>query len=581
VPADPVALPADPVALPADPVALPAAGAPADLTAERSAEPAQPADEPAADEPSTAAPAALPTWAGVVLALAAGGALVLAFPPIGGWWLAPVGAALLAVAVHRRRIRAGAGLGALAGLAFFVPLLAWTEIVGGVAPWLILALSQSAFLALLGAGAAWFSPVADRYRWLWPPATAVFWVGEEALRDRIPFGGFPWGRLAFSQGDSALLRFASLGGAPLVTFAVALCGGLLAAAVWRPWRASRRTRLLGVATALGAVVVVIVGLVVPLSHPSGKAVDVAVIQGNVPRLGLDFNAQRRAVLDDHVNATLALARRVAAGTAAQPDLVIWPENSSDIDPLTPQDDDARALINEAADEIKAPILVGTLLEGPGDHLRNVGIVWQPGTGPTTPYYVKQHPVPFAEYMPLRSLARMVTKKVDLVAEDFVPGDRPGVLNMGAATVGDVICFEIAYDDLVRSAVQGGGQLITVQTNNADFNTAEARQQLAMVQLRAVEHGRDALMASTVGVSGFVTSDGTVLDATQFNTQAVLDRQLRLGSGQTVATRVGPVPEFVLAGIAVLLLVGAGVARRRARGAGNARPRAIVERGVAA
>jgi apolipoprotein N-acyltransferase len=308
-------------------------------------------------------------------------------------------------------------------------------------------------------------------------------------------------------------------------------------------------------------------LAVPLAKPNGRAVNVAVIQGNVPRLGLEFNAQRRAVLDDHVAATRALAQRVAAGKAPQPDLVVWPENSSDIDPLIPDDADARSLIDGAADEIKAPILVGTLLEGPGENLRNVGIVWQPGTGPTTPYYVKQHPVPFAEYMPLRGLAQMVSSRAALVG-NFVPGDHPGVLNMGAATVGDVICFEIGYDDLVRSAVQGGGQLITVQTNNADFSTAEARQQLAMVQLRAVEHGRDALMASTVGVSAFVTSDGTVLDATQFNTQAELDRALRLGQEETLATRLGPVPEFVLAGVAVLLLVAAGVVRRRDRRTGE-------------
>jgi len=142
----------------------------------------------------------------------------------------------------------------------------------------------------------------------------------------------------------------------------------------------------------------------------------------------------------------------------------------------------------------------------------------------------------------------------------VSGDRPGVLNTGPATVADAICFEVAYDDLVRSGVTGGGQLITVQTNNADFNTAEARQQLAMVQLRAVEHGRDGLMASTVGVSAFVTADGRVLDATRLNTRAVLLRQLHLGQERTLATAIGPVPEFVLAGLALAALVVAGIKR---------------------
>ncbi len=536
--------------------------------------------------PSPPVPA--PGWLGVLCALASGGALLLAFPPVGLWWAAPVGVALLAVAVHRRRPRTGFGLGLLSGLALFVALLSWTEIVGGVAPWLILAVTESVFIGLLGAAAAWTSPVVDRYRWAWPLATGVLWVGQEALRDRLPFGGFPWGRLAFSQPDAPTLRLAALGGAPLVTFAVALAGGLLALALWsaggrrrprsRPQQAfdGRRVqpesasigwpgRAVSVAVpAAAAVLVGLVGFTVPSGRPDGPAVTVAVIQGNVPRMGLEFNAQRRAVLDNHVSATLDLARRVASGQAPRPDLVVWPENSSDIDPLIADDADARDQINRAADAIKAPILVGTLLEGPGDHVRNVAIVWNPGSGPQSPMYVKQHPVPFAEYIPLRSLARMVTDKVDLVRSDFVPGDRTGVLSVGPATVADAICFEVAYDDLVRSAVTGGGQLITVQTNNADFNTAEARQQLAMVQLRAIEHGRDALMASTVGVSAFVTADGRVLDATRLNTQAVLLRQLDLGRGRTLATTIGPLPEFVLSGFAVAVLAAAAFRRRSIR-----------------
>jgi apolipoprotein N-acyltransferase len=517
----------------------------------------------------------------VLCAVGAGGALLLAFPPFALWWLAPVGVALLAVAVHRRRLRTGFGLGMLSGLALFVPLLSWTQIVGGLVPWLLLAVLEAAFVGLLGAAGAWVAPLVDRYRAAWPLVTGVLWVGQEALRDRLPFGGFPWGRLAFSQPDSPVLRLAVLGGAPLVTFAVALAGGLLALAGWRlaavaagdargagpgqrstagGWRPA--AALAG--PVVGAALVVLAGLAIPLSQPSGPAVTVAVIQGNVPRMGLEFNAQRRAVLDNHVTATLDLARRVAAGQAARPDLVVWPENSSDIDPLIPDDADARDQINRAADAIGVPILVGTLLEGPGDHLRNVSIVWRPGSGPQNPIYIKQHPVPFAEYIPLRSVARMVTSKVDLVRNDFVPGDRPGVLNTGPATVADAICFEVAYDDLVRSGVTGGGQLITVQTNNADFNTAEARQQLAMVQLRAVEHGRDALMASTVGVSAFITADGRVLDATQLNTRAILLRQLHLGQEHTLATAIGPVPEFVLSGLAFAVLVVAGINRRKIR-----------------
>lgn len=523
-------------------------------------------DAPASPVAVRAAPA-LPWWVALISAVAAGGALLAAFPPYGLWWLAPVGVALLAAATHRRRARYAFALGFLTGLAFFVPLLSWTALSVGLVSQL-LAVLEAAYLGLLGLAAALASPVVDRWRWSWPLVTGALWVGQEALRDRTPFGGFPWGRLAFSQADSPLLRLAAIAGAPAVTFAVAALGGLLVLAGWRTWTWPPRTwrpRFRSGATVPVAVAILVPlgALLVPTAATGGApTARVAIVQGNVPRLGLEFNAQRRAVLDNHINGTLELAREVAAGTQPQPDLVIWPENASDIDPLA--NADASAAISAAARAVKAPILVGGLLNGPGEYTRNVGIVWLPGVGPQTPY-VKRHPVPFAEYIPMRSLARKVTDKVDLVRSDFIGGDSPGVMPAGGVTLGDVICFEVAYDTIVRDVVTGGAQLLVVQTNNATFNAAEARQQMAMVRLRAVEHGRSALMASTVGISGFVGADGSVRQETPFNAPAVITATVRLPSGRTMATWLGGLPELLVAG-AALTFVACGTYMRRRRSA---------------
>jgi apolipoprotein N-acyltransferase len=498
-------------------------------------------------------------WA-ALLALLSGVVLLGSFPPYGLWWAAPVAVALLAVAVAGRRARAGALLGLLHGAAFFVPLLHWTGIYVGAFPWLLLAASQAAFLALLGALHPW--------AWRWPAAlpllTAGLWVGQEALRSRVPFGGFPWGRLAFSQADAPTLRYAALGGAPLVTFVVALAGGLLALAAAMLLTRPRRPTAAGSAVA-GAGVLLALGLAIPLPAAQGRTVTVAVVQGNVPRAGLDFNAQRRAVLDNHVAATLGLARRIDAGSVPRPDLVVWPENSSDIDPLLAAD--ARLEITRAARAVGVPVLVGAVLEGPGNNVRNAGIVWDPATGPGA-MYVKRHPVPFAEYVPFRSLARRVSTQVDLVSRDFAAGDRPGVLRVGPATVGDVICFEVAYDALVRDTVTGGAGLIVVQTNNATFgHTAESEQQLAMVRLRAVEHGRPAVMASTTGVSATVTPEGRVTARTELFTRDVLVKIVRLGTAGTVATRTGPAAELTVCGIALAGLAAAALWRPRRRTTG--------------
>jgi apolipoprotein N-acyltransferase len=483
-------------------------------------------------------------WARLVTAAVAGGALVLAFPPYGIWPLAVLSVAALALATRGVRARRGAWLGLVYGAAFFIPLL-----------------------SALGAGLAATSTLPG-----WPLWGAALWVAQEAARDRGPFGGFPWGRLAFGQEGSPFAWLAAYGGAPLVTFGVALAGSLLAALLLA---LTRRPALSGRGASAGgrvrgavpaAVGIVVLGAVVAAAALAGdwqttatRPYTVAVVQGNVPRLGLDFNAQREAVLRNHVAATRRLAADAAAGRVARPDLVLWPENASDIDPIL--NPDARALIDGAARAVGVPILVGTLADGPTpDTVRNIAYVWDPRTGPGESY-VKRHPVPFAEYIPMRTIARMVSKDVDLVQRDFVRGDRPGVLRVGPATVGDVICFEVAYDGLIRDVAERS-EMIVVQTNNATFGRSnETWQQLAMGRLRAIEHGRPVLVAATSGVSAVIDPDGHLAARSDVFTPDVLVRSVEGRQGSTLAGRVGAGPEWVVVAIALL---GLALAVRRGR-----------------
>jgi apolipoprotein N-acyltransferase len=511
------------------------------------------------------------------LALTGGFALLLAFP---GWnlpALAVLGPAALALAVRGQRIRSGLWLGLVMGLALFVPLLSWTGVYVGSFPWLALAVAEALYVAALGGATALVSRLP-----LWPLWTACLWVADEALRGRWPFGGFPWGRLGLSQTSGPFTSLAAYGGVPLVGFAVALTGALLAAAalrLHRAWRAGsdgaaaedRGPALRSAAVAVAGVLAVpaVGGLAwLPLPGPDltagGPAEAVAVVQGNVPRAGLDFNAQRRAVLDNHVSETLRLAGDVRTGAATAPDLVIWPENSSDIDPY--QNGDAAAQIDRAARAIGAPILVGAVVDGPHGTARNRAIVWDPVTGPGQTYD-KRHPVPFAEYIPDRSFFRHFSDKVDLVRTDFSAGSRPGVLSLDGTRVGDVICFEVVYDGLVRDVVDGGARMLVVQTNNATFGfTDESSQQLAMSRLRAVEHGRSVVIAATSGLSAVIAPDGSVVRRSQlFTPDAWVDR-IAQRSGTTVADRVGAAPEWALTGLgagAVLAAATLAVRRRRA------------------
>ncbi|BFO19335.1 hypothetical protein SHKM778_57230 [Streptomyces sp. KM77-8] len=190
---------------------------------------------------------------------------------------------------------------------------------------------------------------------------------------------------------------------PVLGFAVVLCGFGLHETVRLALEARRTGTLRRAAAVVGAlsVVVPLLGAVAARSlvsdKPEAGTTTVAVIQGNVPRLGLDFNSQRRAVLDYHARETERLAADIAAGRAERPDIVLWPENSSDIDPFA--NADAREVIDRAAKAVGAPISVGGVVHRDGRQL-NEQILWDPEKGPVDTYDKRQIQ-PFGEYLPLR------------------------------------------------------------------------------------------------------------------------------------------------------------------------------------
>jgi apolipoprotein N-acyltransferase len=488
---------------------------------------------------------------------APGGGLLLywSFPPRTLWWLALPAFALLGLAVHGRRARAGFGYGFLFGMGFLLPLLVWIGALVGPPPWVALVVLESLFVGLAGAGMALVSRLPAAPVW-----AATVWCAGESLRGRVPFGGLPWGRVGFGQPAGPLLPVASIGGVPLLSFVTVLVGLALGELIRRMFLRELRP-LLG--PAVIGVAALLAGPLAALVPATGggppRSVTIAAVQGNVPRLGLDFNAQRRAVLDNHVKETLKLADEVAAGTVARPDIVIWPENSSDIDPL--QNPDAAAQIDRAAQAVGVPILVGAVLRQPdGVHTTNSALVWLAGQG-VVERADKRRLQPFGEYMPWRSFFAHLSPYVSR-AGYFVPGHGPGVVRMAGVDVGVTICWEVAFDDLVEDSVHNGAQVLAVPSNNATFGFTEMTyQQLAMSQVRSVEHDRASIVATTSGVSAMVAPDGTVTQSTKEFTPDVLVQRTPLLDTTTVATRLGAAPEWVLVALAVIA-VGAAITTRR-------------------
>lgn len=477
----------------------------------------------------------------------------LNFDPVGlpyAMVVAIGGLTWLAHALRAARKRTVMVTGLLYGLAFMGPLIWWMN-----------AVSHGAYVGLVVAEALFYVPImlalraSARLRW-WPLWGAAVWVLGEWARGRFPFTGFPWGRLAHTSIDTpfeAYARLVAMPGTSAVLFLVAaLLVVLVTTSAWR-------TRGLAVA---GVLAIAGVGAVLPTGIAGADGTrQVALVQGNVPGVFLTWPIGE--IFKLHAAETDKLADKIDAGEVPRPDMVLWPENSTDTDPYF--DEPVKQRIQALSRRIGAPILVGGIFDGPTSSTAyNAGVVWT-ADGPGE-RYVKLKPVPFGEYVPWRKQAGFFVNRLARdIPRDMVAGDEPGALHIGDTLIGDSICYDIAYDSVTRGAVDRGAQMIVVQTSNAAFtNTSQPEQQWDISRLRAIETGRWVAVPSTNGITGFVDPDGRGVARAPMHEPATLSAKVTLASGKTPALVIGAPLEYVL----VVLGLGAwwfGTRRRTPEG----------------
>lgn len=474
-----------------------------------------------------------------------------AFPEVDLWFLSFPALALLIGALDDVRPLRGAWYASLWCMIFFLCHIPWMiTATGTLMPWIVLSLAQAFFLAWFGA----FFAASGTWKWCRSVGgealvATVLWVGIEQLRARIPFGGFPWAKLAYAQVDSPLIVLAPIGGEVLVSGVVVFLAVLVRKAFQlhsnlSPWW---RLALLGV---------VAVSLGVPAfwhlpTEQQNGSVRLAVVQGNVEVPGAETFAQAGKVTGNHIRETerfLAEDRPV--------DLIIWGEDSVDRDPM--QNSEIARRVGAVADEAGVPILVGfqELVE---EGRYNWSGVWYPLTGLAGQKYAKQHPVPWGEYVPFRALSEWLATEAAAVSVDMIAADNLPLLTVRLSdgrtlplAVG--ICFEVADESIINDGVAAGGEIIVIPTNNFHFEaTTESTQQLQMARFRAAEFSRSTVQASTNGVSGIIRPDGGVLKQSQKQVADVLYGEVPLRTELTPAARAGQWPAW--GSMAVTLVFG--------------------------
>ena len=438
----------------------------------------------------------------LLLSALSGGLLSAAYEPVGKWWVAPIALAvhMYALTLTQRKVLSVFIFAATLNLI----VLHWSSTFVGSAPWLILALGLAVF----------YLPLSLVSRWGMTSYPLIYILLEE-VRNRFPFGGFGWVRVAYTQADAPYSKIAAIGGASALSALTVLLGLILFFSASKKW--SKITLL------------PFLFLLIPVNINAFATTNVLLIQGNVPQMGLDFNSRAKAVFNNHFEKTQSELK-----TNSNVDFVLWPENSVDVDPFRNKD------VKQSLDSIQKPLIIGAIVEK-GDSILNTSILWG---GEFPPTYVKQHLTPFGEYIPLRSLASAISPYTDRV-KDFEPGQGQVFFTVKEAVIAPVICFELVDDELLHKAAVSSN-ILAVQTNSATFGmSAESAQQLEMTRVRAIEHGRNIVSVSTTGYSAIIDSTGKVLQKTSMGTADSIRAEVGLINDTTPRDAAG---DWALVGV---------------------------------
>ncbi len=488
-----------------------------------------------------------------LLALTGGALTPLAFAPFDLWPLAILTPALLLLTWQDASPRRAAWRGFLFGVGLFGLGTSWVyvsmERFGGVAPPLAIFLTTlfTLFLALF--------PAAVGALWAWlkgprPHATALLalfpalWLLAEWIRGLI-FTGFPWLLLGYAHSDTPLAGLFPVTGVYGVSLINVLLSGLI---VWALTGGKKRWSQ---AAALGAVLFLLGAVLdrLPWSRPAGEALEVALVQGNVPQDIKWLPEQRAPTLRRYLELTRS---------HWDADLVVWPETA--VPAFAHQVQDFLHRLDQEARRHRTALLIGLPVMDPRSRrYYNAMLALGDGEGE----YRKHHLVPFGEYLPLRGLLGGVLDFFDIPLSDFTPGpeDQP-LVRLAGWPVSVSICYEDAFgEELIRQLPEAA--FLVNASNDAWFGDSFApHQHLQIARARSMETRRWMVRATNTGVTALIDPHGRLhARLPQF--------QVASGGGRLVP-RQGTTPYILLGNtptvFTALVLLALGLWRGRIKSA---------------
>lgn len=503
----------------------------------------------------------------IMLSILSGLCLVFSFSPFNFFPLAWVALVPLLTALSGKSIRSSLMLGLISGTVFFLGTIYWVFHSMYFYGYLPIAVSISILVLLclylglyFGIFAALFTYISKNSRIPAVLLVPILWVTLEYGRTYV-LTGYPWALLGYSQHNFlTLIQVADITGIYGVSFLVAASNGLIIDAVinlkkpegpFLTWKSP-----LVPAIALYAVIIAAVlfygreQLDVPDQE---KHMKVSVIQGNIDQHKKWDSRVQQEIIDTYTRLTEGVAGESS-------DLVVWPETAV---PFTFGADKnfTDSLLSFQKKQGQYLLFGSVLAKDMNGGVSNSAVLLSP-EGRTLSIYDKIHLVPYGEYVPLRKLLPFVDKLTGGIG-DFIPGEERVVMNTPFANIGNLICYEIIFSNLVRQFVHNGANVLVTITNDAWFgNTSAPSQHFASAVFRAVENRVPVVRAANTGISGFIDSRGRVLNKSDVFVEAALTEEISIGNKQSFYTKYGDIFVFICIAATAFMLVNSFVLNRK-------------------
>ena len=386
-------------------------------------------------------------------------------------------------------------------------------------------------------------------------ALAIF----DLLRAYFPFGGFPWGFpstvLLTGPIDSPIFfgmhlyfkNFGPTGSSLLIqSFPLIIALGVLSKNKQRNYFKNYIIFSLIIFT------IIIFNLLVSdyqNTQIESSELNITIVQGNSPCPGAKNRCsnERQRIYDSHLSQTQSLDGNF--------DLVVWPESSTGFNNDPGIHTRVQNDITTEATRLDSYFLIGGDRPVENQYFENYGIFINKD-GEIVDQYLKQHPVPFGEYIPFRKYLEWIPP-LALVPRDMVKGDGQKIFMVNDTKISTVISFEGSFQRYIRNSVQDGAELVVILTNQASYGESGMSDQfILMSRANAISNERPIVHAAITGKSAFIDYNGKVISKTELFETETLTEKLEVSKAETPYSKYGNYLNYIF------IVFGASVFARR-------------------